>query len=84
MAYVGNVAFEALPTQLKEVFAGCEVSFVRLHTDKESGKSKGFAHVHFADEASLDRYLPRISDSILRATRSSFEYKKCSKTTEHI
>lgn len=31
------------------------MQLVRLHTDKESGRSRGFAHVHFADEASLDR-----------------------------
>ena len=27
---------------------------MRLHTDKDTGRSKGFAHVHFADEAGLD------------------------------
>jgi hypothetical protein len=27
---------------------------VRLHTDKATGKSRGYAHVHFADEAGLD------------------------------
>lgn len=55
VAYVGNVAFEAGPSQLTEVFEGCRVSFVRLHTDKQTGQSKGFAHVHFEDEDSLDR-----------------------------
>jgi hypothetical protein len=29
---------------------------VRLHTDKATGKSRGYAHVHFADEAGLDRW----------------------------
>ncbi len=28
---------------------------VRLHTDKATGRSKGYAHVHFPDEPSLDR-----------------------------
>jgi RNA recognition motif-containing protein len=28
---------------------------VRLHTDKATGKSRGYAHVHFADEAGLNR-----------------------------
>ena len=55
VAYVGNVAFDAGPAQLTEIFQGCRVSFVRLHTDKETRKPKGFAHVHFEDEESLDK-----------------------------
>ncbi len=30
---------------------------MRLHTDKASGRSKGYAHVHFQDEAGLERAL---------------------------
>lgn len=56
VAYVGNVAFDASKDQLKEVFQDCRVAFVRLHTDKVTGNSKGFAHVHFEDEESLDRF----------------------------
>ena len=55
VAYVGNLAFEANQQQLKDVFEGCNVTIIRLHTDKDTGKSKGYAHVHFADEESLDR-----------------------------
>lgn len=55
VAYVGNVAFEAGPNDVKELFSGCSVRLVRLHTEKDSGKSKGYAHVHFEDEVSLDR-----------------------------
>lgn len=55
VAYVGNLAFNVTPGQLREAFEGCEVTVVRLHTDKDTGKSKGYAHVHFADEESLDR-----------------------------
>ncbi|KAF6252896.1 hypothetical protein COO60DRAFT_1550635 [Scenedesmus sp. NREL 46B-D3] len=57
VAYVGNIAFEAGPDDLQALFAECGVSKVRLHTDKATGKSKGYAHVHFADEAGLDRAL---------------------------
>jgi hypothetical protein len=28
---------------------------VRLHTDKDTRKSKGYAHVHFADDAGLEQ-----------------------------
>lgn len=33
------------------------ISQVRLHTDKVTGRSKGFAHVHFADDAALESAL---------------------------
>ena len=55
VVYVGNLSFEVTPGQLRETFEGCEITVVRLHTDKDTGKSKGYAHVHFADEESLDR-----------------------------
>jgi RNA recognition motif-containing protein len=39
---------------VKALFAAHGVTKVRLHTDKDTGKFRGFAHVHFKDEASLD------------------------------
>ena len=30
-------------------------NLVRLHTDKESGKPKGYAHIHFPDAESLEK-----------------------------
>jgi len=55
VAYVGNVAFEVTRDELADVFAGCGVKLVRLHTDQATGRSKGYAHIHFEDEAGLDR-----------------------------
>ena len=55
MAYVGNIAFEAGEEDLKELMSDCTITKVRLHTDRETGRFKGYAHVHFADEESLDR-----------------------------
>ena len=56
MAYVANLAYELGPDAVREVFKGMIVERVRLHTDKKTGRSRGFAHVHFGDEESLDRY----------------------------
>lgn len=56
VAYVGNIAFEADEADLRELLKGCDITKVRRHTDKVTGKFKGYAHVHFADEDSLDRY----------------------------
>jgi len=56
VAYVGNIAFEAGPDEVAALFAGCGggAARVRLHTDRLTGASRGFAHVHFTDEAGLD------------------------------
>lgn len=55
VAYVGNVAFEASDEELLELFKAYGANLVRLHKDKATGKSKGFAHVHFPDADSLKR-----------------------------
>ncbi|KAK9866702.1 hypothetical protein WJX84_003840 [Apatococcus fuscideae] len=55
VAYVGNIAFAVGAPELHELFKECNVKKVRLHTDRHTGQSKGFAHVHFKDEAALDQ-----------------------------
>ena len=55
VAYVGNIAFDANEAALKEVFADADPLFVRLHTDKASGRPKGYAHVHFPDAESVEK-----------------------------
>lgn len=55
VAYIGNIAFEAGEEELRELMSDCTITKVRLHTDRDTGRFKGFAHVHFADEESLDR-----------------------------
>lgn len=54
VAYVGNIAFEATEDDLRAVFDGLAVTRVRMHTDAGTGRFKGYAHVHFGDEACLD------------------------------
>jgi nucleolin len=55
VAYVGNIAWEADEAAIKAIFEPYGVTKVRLHTDKDTGRPKGYAHVHFKDEASLDQ-----------------------------
>jgi nucleolin len=55
VAYVGNIAFEVEPQELQQLFSPYGVTKVRLHTDMVTGKSKGYAHVHFDSEEGLDR-----------------------------
>ena len=47
VAYVGNIAFEATPENIESLFEPYGVTKVRLHTDKDTGRPKGYAHVHF-------------------------------------
>ena len=49
----GNVAWEADDRALTRLFEPCGVIKVRLHTDKDTGKPKGFAHVHFRCAAAV-------------------------------
>ncbi len=42
--------------ELLALFKPVGATFVRLHTDKVTGRPKGFAHVHFPDGPALDRW----------------------------
>lgn len=46
-AYVGNIAWEADAKMIEKLFEGFGATKIRLHTDKITGKPKGYAHVHF-------------------------------------
>jgi len=50
--YVGNIPFSTTEEKLKEIFAGAgDCASVRIITDRDSGRSKGFAFVEMeADE----------------------------------
>ncbi len=51
--FVGNISWDISWQDLKAIFTKYgEVTFVRLITDRETGKSKGFAFVEFADAQS--------------------------------
>jgi RNA recognition motif-containing protein len=48
--YVGNLAFETTESDLKELFGQAgTVETVRIITDRDTGRSKGFAFVEMQD-----------------------------------
>jgi nucleolin len=47
VAYVGNIAYEADEAAVRALFEPYGVTKVRIHTDKDTGRPKGFAHIHF-------------------------------------
>jgi len=54
--YVGNLSYNATETQIRELFAQVgEITEVNVITDRDTGKSKGFAFVQMSsDEAAQD------------------------------
>jgi RNA recognition motif-containing protein len=50
--YVGNLSFETTETELKDLFSQAgSVDTVRIITDRDTGRSKGFAFVEMDDGA---------------------------------
>ena len=49
--YVGNLSFETTETDLKDLFGQTgSVETVRIVTDQETGRSRGFAFVEMQDD----------------------------------
>lgn len=65
VAYVGNIPYDADEAVLKALFEPYGMTVLRLHTDKDTGRPKGYAHVHFKDEASVDAALTLDSSEVL-------------------
>ncbi|KAJ2584742.1 hypothetical protein GGH95_000186 [Coemansia sp. RSA 1836] len=57
IAFVGNVPFKTTAQELQAFFKAANPSSVRLMTDKDTGKSRGFAFVDFATSADLKHAL---------------------------
>lgn len=50
--FVGNLPWSATEEQLQEAFSAAgEVTSVKIITDRETGRAKGFGFVEMADEA---------------------------------
>jgi RNA recognition motif-containing protein len=50
--FVGSLAYAATESELKELFEACgEVTSVKIITDRDTGRSKGFGFVEMADNA---------------------------------
>lgn len=60
--YVGNLAYRTTDDELSELFGAYgEVSSARVITDRETGRSKGFAFVEMPDQASAQEAINAIN-----------------------
>ena len=60
--YVGNLSYDTTETQLREAFAAIgEVETVSLITDRDTGRSKGFAFVEMPNEAEAKSAIEKLN-----------------------
>lgn len=54
--FVGNLPFSITEEKIKEIFEQYgEITSLKLITDRETGRSRGFAFVEFADKDSAEK-----------------------------
>jgi cold-inducible RNA-binding protein len=58
--YVGNLSYESTEDDIRNEFTDCgQIDRVQLITDRDTGRSKGFAFVTFESGESLDAALEK-------------------------
>jgi RNA recognition motif-containing protein len=64
--YVGNLSFHSSSESLREAFGQCgAVSDVHLVTDRETGRSRGFAFVTMADATAAQTAIQQMNGALL-------------------
>src|SRR5262250_3530476 len=60
--YVGNLSFQTTETDLSDMFGQIgEVESVRIITDRDTGRSKGFAFVEMADNGAAEKAIAQLN-----------------------
>jgi RNA recognition motif-containing protein len=68
--FVGNLSFNTTQERLQEAFAEAgQVVSVHIGTDRETGRSRGFAFVEFSTDEEAQRAITRFNDSELDGRR---------------
>ena len=65
--FVGNLAYDVTEAELREFFSavGTPLS-VRVLTDRETGKPRGFAFVEFSDAAQAEESVRRFHEQVFK------------------
>jgi len=60
--YVGNLSFQTTETDLGNMFGEIgKVESVRIITDRDTGRSKGFAFVEMADNSAAEKAIAQLN-----------------------
>lgn len=60
--YVGNLSFSTNESELNELFSQAgEVESARIVTDRDTGRSRGFGFVEFADPAAAEAAIKKFN-----------------------
>lgn len=63
--YVGNLSYSTTSDDLQNEFSDCgEIEKVQLITDRETGRSKGFAFITFTSASALDAALEKNNQDV--------------------
>lgn len=65
--FVGNLSFDVTEAELRELFSAAgPPSYVRIPTDRETGKPRGFAFVEFGDRAQAEDAIRRFNQQLFK------------------
>ena len=65
--FVGNLAYDVTEAELRELFAAAATPLsVRVLTDRETGKPRGFAFVEFSDSAQAEEAVRRLHQQVFK------------------
>src|SRR5262245_1499944 len=60
--YVGNLSFQTTEADLSDMFGKIgQVESVQIITDRDTGRSKGFAFVQMADDAAAEKAIAQLN-----------------------
>lgn len=72
-AYVGNLSWNIAEKDLRDFFKSSRITSIRFAIDKRTGDSRGFCHVDFEDDESLENAV-RMNQSELRGRPVKIAY----------
>ena len=68
--YVGNLPFDATEEQVSEFFSQVgEVNSVKIITNRETGKSRGFCFVEMENDDEADQAIEKLNDTELEGRK---------------